>query len=201
MTTTTMATADELEQAARDAAAEAAEAEQLVATLEERVLDGDDDVQPEQIEAQRNLSRFARLRAEGARRKVERAEQARQSALIEELDAAVRTACKPGGRLSHRREVDALAQFRTAVGKAANTYAAAMAAQQECVGELVQAARTAGVPEGLQSELPVGTPRYLSGEQLVTPAGIVSVSGRYVRGEHNKLMREAAAAINEAVRR
>ncbi len=100
MTTTTMPTVDELERTAQDAAAEAAEAEQLVATLEERVLDGDDDVQPEQIEAQRSLSRFAGLRAEAAHRKVQRAQAARQAALIADLDAAVTAAVKPGGKCS-----------------------------------------------------------------------------------------------------
>lgn len=46
MTTTTTTTADELERAALDAGAEATEAEQLAGALEERMLDGDDDVQP-----------------------------------------------------------------------------------------------------------------------------------------------------------
>ncbi|MFR0359081.1 hypothetical protein [Streptomyces sediminimaris] len=52
---------------------EAHDAEELITALEERVRDGDTDVSPEQLAAQRDLGRFARLRAEAARRKHERA--------------------------------------------------------------------------------------------------------------------------------
>ncbi|MEU2596970.1 hypothetical protein ABZ669_06830 [Streptomyces hirsutus] len=52
--------------------AEAREADDLLAALEERVRDGDDKDTPQQISEQRELGRFARLRAEAARRKAER---------------------------------------------------------------------------------------------------------------------------------
>ncbi|MGW7457157.1 hypothetical protein [Streptomyces sp. NPDC054797] len=51
---------------------EEGEAKQLLAALEEAVLDGDIMITPQQLTEQRELSRFARLRAEAARRKVER---------------------------------------------------------------------------------------------------------------------------------
>ncbi|MGY3202667.1 hypothetical protein [Streptomyces sp. TE5632] len=54
------------------AEAEAREADDLLAALEERVRDGDDKVTPQQLTEQRELGRFARLRAEAARRKAER---------------------------------------------------------------------------------------------------------------------------------
>jgi len=52
---------------------EAADAESLVAALEERVRTGDDDVTPEQIASARELGRFAKLRIEAANRKAEQA--------------------------------------------------------------------------------------------------------------------------------
>lgn len=52
---------------------EAAEAVQLLDALEEAVRDGNPEVTPQQLTEQRELGRFARLRAEAARRKVERA--------------------------------------------------------------------------------------------------------------------------------
>ncbi|MBT2207027.1 hypothetical protein [Actinomadura sp. NEAU-AAG7] len=63
------------DEADRDAQ-EAQEAARLVEALEERVRDGDTDVTAAQIEAQRDLARFAALRAEATARKVERARQA-----------------------------------------------------------------------------------------------------------------------------
>jgi multidrug efflux pump subunit AcrA (membrane-fusion protein) len=61
---------------------EAAEAEALVTALEDRVKDGDDTITPDQILAQESLSRFARLRLEATRRKLEKAKAKRR------LDAA-----------------------------------------------------------------------------------------------------------------
>ncbi|MFI1422744.1 hypothetical protein ACH4VX_33200 [Streptomyces sp. NPDC020731] len=52
---------------------EAREADALLDALEERVRDGDDKVTPQQLAEQRELSGFAKLRAEAARRKAERA--------------------------------------------------------------------------------------------------------------------------------
>ncbi|MFJ7590825.1 hypothetical protein ACIQZO_26320 [Streptomyces sp. NPDC097617] len=68
MTHTIEPPADEVTIAERDEA----EAQQLLAALEEAVLDGDIMITPQQLTEQRELSRFARLRAEAARRKVER---------------------------------------------------------------------------------------------------------------------------------
>lgn len=61
---------------------EATEAEALVGALEERVRDGDDSVTVEEIAGARELGRFARLRAEAARRKADKARTAAR------LDAA-----------------------------------------------------------------------------------------------------------------
>ncbi|MFH8471974.1 hypothetical protein [Streptomyces sp. NPDC018000] len=68
-----MSTAPNLADEVTTAEQEAAEAEQLLGALEERVRDGDDEVTPQQLAEQRELSGFAKLRAEAARRKAERA--------------------------------------------------------------------------------------------------------------------------------
>ncbi|MFD8695621.1 hypothetical protein [Kitasatospora purpeofusca] len=59
---------------------EAAEAEQLLAALEDRVRDGDDTVTAEQVEEARGLRRFAQLRREAAQRKAESARKAQTNA-------------------------------------------------------------------------------------------------------------------------
>lgn len=67
----------------RQAEQEANEAEALVNALEERVIDGDEDITPDQIASQRELGRFARLRAQATARKAERA---RRAARLKELN-------------------------------------------------------------------------------------------------------------------
>jgi hypothetical protein len=64
---------------------EAQEATALVEALEEKVRDGDDAVTPEELASARELGRFARLRAEAAQRKADRARQAARLAACEEL--------------------------------------------------------------------------------------------------------------------
>ena len=66
------------------AEAEAADAASLVKQLEESVINGDTDVEPEHIAAQESLARFAELRAEATRRKAQTVRQ-------EERTAALRT--------------------------------------------------------------------------------------------------------------
>lgn len=62
------------------AAREVAEAEALEATLEQRVIEGDETVGPEQVEAARGMRKFALLRKQAAERKA--------AALAEKLAAA-----------------------------------------------------------------------------------------------------------------
>lgn len=64
---------------------EVAEAERLVATLEERVREGDEDVTPEEIATAREMGRFARLRAEAAARKARKTKEAARLAACEDL--------------------------------------------------------------------------------------------------------------------
>ncbi|MGW3656480.1 hypothetical protein ACWD6R_12630 [Streptomyces sp. NPDC005151] len=67
-----MKTAPHPADAVEQAATEAAEADALLAALEERVRDGDDTVTPDQLASTRELGTFAKLRAEAARRKADR---------------------------------------------------------------------------------------------------------------------------------
>ncbi|TFC20055.1 hypothetical protein E3O19_01405 [Cryobacterium algoritolerans] len=62
----------------RAADVEAAEAQALVASLEEAVMSGDESVTHEQITAQESLGRFAKLRAEFTRKKAAQATEARR---------------------------------------------------------------------------------------------------------------------------
>ncbi|MFB2596596.1 hypothetical protein ACEXQE_02275 [Herbiconiux sp. P17] len=68
---------------------EAAEAEALVAVLEEAIMDGDETVDDEQVLAQEKLSRFAKLRVEATRRKAERSKEAQRQAALIELRAEI----------------------------------------------------------------------------------------------------------------
>lgn len=97
---------------------EAAEAAQLVGTLEERVREGDDSVTVEEIAGARELGRFARLRAEAARRKAEKAKRMARLAACEELRAEIEQhATGAGAELSSLLQAaqDAVSAFVTAV--------------------------------------------------------------------------------------
>jgi hypothetical protein len=113
------------------AEAEAREADALLTALEERVRDGDDKVTPQQLAEQRELSGFAKLRAEAARRKADRAaakaEDKRRADLIEQ---AVTLADGKGRR--------------TPVAKAYEHAAAALAELVAAVDEHDQAVTEAG---------------------------------------------------------
>jgi hypothetical protein len=68
----TQTTAPSPAEAVAAATQEAEQAEQQLASLEERVRDGDDTITPAQLAEQRELGRFARLRVDAARRQAER---------------------------------------------------------------------------------------------------------------------------------
>lgn len=90
---------------------EAAEAEQLIATLERKVEDGDETITPEQITAQVGLSRFAKLRLAAVRKKADAARERRNRqarlAIHDEVDAYESTI---GQRLAHRLRAVAAAE-------------------------------------------------------------------------------------------
>lgn len=77
---------------------EAAEAEALIGALEQKVIDGDESVTVEQIEQQRGLSRFAKLRAAAAQRKAERHRQAARLRACDELRREVEESAANAGK-------------------------------------------------------------------------------------------------------
>ncbi|GGK59944.1 hypothetical protein Ppa06_26330 [Planomonospora parontospora subsp. parontospora] len=108
------------EQDVQQAEQEAAEAEQLVDALEKRVIDGDEDITVEQITSQRELGRFARLRAQATARKAERARRAARLKALDELRAEIEAYATDGGahlaKLAKEAE-DANAAFLAAVAE------------------------------------------------------------------------------------
>lgn len=68
----------------RQAEQEAEDAAQLADTLEQRVINGDDDITAEEIAEAERLGRFARLRAQAT---AKRAEKAKRAARLRDLDA------------------------------------------------------------------------------------------------------------------
>jgi hypothetical protein len=93
------------------AAREAEEAQQLVATLEARVVDGDDMVTAQEIEQARSLGRFARLRATAAQRCAERA---RVAARLERLEVVAERMRDHGGGADAARYLELLATIEDA---------------------------------------------------------------------------------------
>jgi len=100
--------------AAADAAAK--EAQELVTELEQKVINGDESVTPDQIVAQESLGRFARLRAAATRRKADAAKEAarlRDCQILHDEIAAYATG--DGERLAtlYQAIFDAREAFRT----------------------------------------------------------------------------------------
>ncbi|MBO2456558.1 hypothetical protein [Actinomadura violacea] len=102
----------------RQAEQEAADAAALVDALEGRVIDGDESVTADQISAQRDLSRFAELRAQATARKAKRAARAARLTDCETLRAEIEAyATGTGARYAELLQAaeDAVAAFTAAV--------------------------------------------------------------------------------------
>ncbi|MFI5805790.1 hypothetical protein [Streptomyces sp. NPDC051561] len=142
MTTTTAAQPGS-ETAVEQAEQEATEAEQLLTALEERVREGDDEITPDQLSNARELGRFAKLRADAARRKAERttakaAEQERAA----HLDQATALAA-PGGPL----DADALAITYATARAAVRAFITASETYNTTTGQGARLLAAAGVPD------------------------------------------------------
>ncbi|MFD8610536.1 hypothetical protein [Streptomyces sp. NPDC059631] len=119
---------------------EASEAEQLLAALEERVRDGDEDVTAQQLADARELGRFAKLRAEAARRKADRA--AAQAAEQERRRRTERALA-----LLAERTPQTLAVKYAAARDALAEFIAASDAFDDTVTEAAALLRAAGAPQ------------------------------------------------------
>ncbi|MBF6047733.1 hypothetical protein GO001_21220 [Streptomyces sp. NRRL B-1677] len=129
---------------------EAAEAEQLLAALEERVRDGDEQVTAQQLADARELGTFARLRAEAARRKADRAAQAaaEQQRAAHLAEAAAMAAS--GGPLDDAALAAAYATARAAV----RAFVTASEAYNAAIEQASRLLAAAGVPDSTHGHHP-----------------------------------------------
>ncbi|MEV0912697.1 hypothetical protein AB0I93_00095 [Streptomyces sp. NPDC049967] len=158
-----MKTAPHPADAVEQAATEAAEADALLAALEERVRDGDDTVTPAQLASTRELGTFAKLRAEAARRKASQtaaaaAEQER-AATIEQAAALVAEQGAPA------RVAAAYEAARIALAE----LLAVTTTHDDAVREAAQLLRTAGASP-MHRYVPVQHDGYVTNESEPMPA-------------------------------
>lgn len=155
---------------------EATEAARLVEELEEQVRNGDTTITPDQIEQQRGLSRFARLRAEAARRKAER-DQAKQrrndiNAVVADIDA-------------HTDDTARLVELRHQAEAAVEAFVTACEERNQWVRSTAGRLRTLDVPAQNQGEPDpsgVGWTAGSGGAVVITPNGRINEvkTGRHV---------------------
>ncbi|SDP74167.1 hypothetical protein SAMN04487914_13248 [Arthrobacter sp. ok909] len=146
------------------AESEAREAEALVRQLENRVIEGDATVTPDQISAQESLSRFARLRAQFTVNKAAKAQEAARLQACEALNAEIAAHAKDDGRRFSdqlKTAVDALRAFHDAVEE-----------RNVKVREFRQRAQALGVPEQLHT----GPVPATHGGVRLTPGGDAGMS-------------------------
>ncbi|WP_052874790.1 hypothetical protein [Streptomyces sp. NBC_01439] len=129
---------------------EATEAEQLLAALEERVREGDEQVTADQLAGARELGRFAKLRAEAARRKADRA--AADAAERQRADLLARAAAMtaPGGPL----DADSLAATYAAARDAIRTFVTASEGYNDAIGDAARLLAAAGIPDSTSHAAP-----------------------------------------------
>ncbi len=127
---------EELEVTAADREAE--EHARMATDLERRVAEGDDDVTAEQIDRQHGLSRFAKLRAAGARRKAELAQQARVVQARKDLRAEIESTSLHSG--------EHLAGLFRAVDDAVRSFVAAADERDAVLSGWIKRLKELGVP-------------------------------------------------------
>ncbi|MFJ6483964.1 hypothetical protein ACIQK6_28140 [Streptomyces sp. NPDC091682] len=150
MTTALTTDRPETGAAIEQAEQEATEAEQLLAALEERVREGDEQVTADQLAGARELGRFAKLRAEAARRKADRA--AADAAERQRADLLARAAGMsiPGGPL----DTAALAATYATARDAVHTFIAASETYNAAIADAARLLTAAGVPDSSTGQYP-----------------------------------------------
>lgn len=118
---------------------EAQEAQDLVAALEARVIDGDDTVTPEDISNQESLSRFARLRAQFTANKAAKSKAAARLAACEALNKDIQAHAKGEG--------PGLAKLLESAHDAITAFTDAVEARNATVASYVERAKALDVPE------------------------------------------------------
>lgn len=155
---------DEYEHTVATAEDEATEAAALVATLEERVKDGDESVTPAELESARQLKGFAKLRQEAAARKAKKAREAERQRLLGELRTEIEAASP-----TSRAELAEL--FKTAEA-AVLAFVAACGERNATVSSWQHRMIALGVPT-------LTTPQPPAEHQYMAHAGDVLLVGEY----------------------
>ncbi len=137
---------EELEVTAADREAE--EHARKATELERQVSEGDTDITAEQIDRQHGLSRFAKLRAAGARRKAELAEQARIVQARKDLRAEIENTSLHSG--------EKIAGLLRAVDDAVRSLVAVTDEQEDVIAGWIKRLKELG---GASHRLPVARPR------------------------------------------
>ncbi|MFJ7587161.1 hypothetical protein ACIQZO_07140 [Streptomyces sp. NPDC097617] len=150
MTTAPTTDRPETGAAVEQAQQEATEAEQLLAALEERVREGDEQVTADQLAGARELGRFAKLRAEAARRKADRAaaDAAERQRVDRLAQAAAMTA--PGGPL----DTGALAATYATARDAVRAFITASETYNAAIADAARLLVAAGVPDSSTGQYP-----------------------------------------------
>lgn len=138
---------------ANQAAQEAREAEDLITALEHRVVQGDDTVTAEQIEGQRSLSRFAKLRAQAAKRKADRARAAARLKACDALRAEIEGYASGSG--------ERFAELLRDVASATRAFLTAIDERNARVHDWGERMRDLGVPEHTNPTIPPATHAHL----------------------------------------
>lgn len=136
---------------------EAREAEELVASLEQRVESGDDTVTVDDIVQQENLGRFARLRLTATRNKAERARVKRRLLAARQLrDEMLAEGAGVGARLE--KHLRAIAKAEAALISEATAHNAKLAQWKARAVQLgIPATNGAPVPPQEDGQLAIGT--------------------------------------------
>ncbi|UFS58927.1 hypothetical protein [Subtercola endophyticus] len=167
--TDTMVTAEHVKLAER----EAAEAEALVASLEQAVINGDESVTPEQLQSSESLSRFASLRASATRLRAERDRIAAEVAARRDLRVEIESASTA--------TATELTRLLKAVEDAVQTFVDRTEGHDERVREWGQRLRALGVPEmGRPSAAHEGLGLSAVGDILAGNTRVQQINGPHI---------------------
>jgi hypothetical protein len=163
---------------------EAREAEELVASLEHRVESGDDTVSVDDIVAQENLGRFAKLRATATRNKAERARVKRRLLAARDLrDEMLAEGSGIGARLT--KHLRTIAKAEAALIAEATAHNAKVTAWKDRAHQLgIPATTGSPIPPAEDGQLAVGT----NSEWVLNAAGtrFVTIDIPEVVNRHNE---------------
>lgn len=188
---------EDLEQVVETCEREAVAAIDLVSELEQRVLQGDPEVTPEEFEQAKGLAKFARMRAEGAARRKAAAGKAQLEAEVARVSSLVRDALgvEHAGANADQEEFEA-----TVEAAAAKLMRSAMRRRNAALA-IVQEATALDVPEydpsdSLQTGLRKSYDRVALDDRVIAPHDAMFRASKVLNGHgwHQGLADRAKAA-------